>query len=210
LACIPSCLQLLASSKPALSKTFKILFIGNRSVEYFLFNLIMHLITLLEFVCGVVALSRPSPTSSESCEFPCGFNGQVCCTRDQLCAINHDNQAICMSPPGQPQPPFRPTSTSSCNTATCGVWQAVTKTEIQTIYMTYSSFIPTGPCQSEPTSSCDSSKNQTQCGPICCASDQYCAMPGQCREAQSSSTQPFEKPIPTNEGEQRRLGAQLW
>jgi hypothetical protein len=173
----------------------------------------MHILNLF------LLASTASQGSITGCDSYCGSDNQYCCSKGELCATNSNNVAVCM--PSTLQPP-----NDAC-AATCGIWQAVTKTEIKTVYMTYSTFIPTGPCLPEPTRpirpttitttttttparSCDS--GMVVCGPICCQTGQYCFMDGLCAVVTTpvpTTTVPFHPPVrPTEKAGQWRLGVQ--
>lgn len=152
------------------------------------------------------ALPSPAPTAGVSINelfaracTPCGYYSQLCCYEGTGCYTDSNSQATCTPNSG------------GVSQAAGGTWQYYTTTYVETDYVTktavMSSWVPTA------TQSvwCDKSQNQSPCGPICCASDQYCFSQGQCSPAAGSgssdlssvagSTGPAGAPIrPTTSG----------
>jgi len=113
----------------------------------------------------------------------CGWNGQLCCESGQGCFTNNLNQAICSS-----------TAAGSAETATGGQWNYITttyvETDLQTITSTISSYVSGGWAQ--PTSgACDYASNETPCGDVCCASNQYCYTQGHCKAAANGDSSAY-------------------
>lgn len=97
----------------------------------------------------------------------CGWNGQLCCESGESCYTDSNNQAQC-----------------GAATATTGdgSWTYWTSTWVDTETMTsvYSSYAGTVTGSAGSGVSCDQDKGESSCGSICCASDQYCQLDGQC------------------------------
>src|ERR1700710_2387470 len=99
------------------------------------------------------------------CSNPCGYYGQLCCTSDEVCYTDANDQAQCGP-------------SSAVTTAAAGQWQYYTttyvQTDLQTVTETFSSYIPT------TTLSCSYSLGETPCGNVCCLSGQFCQAQGIC------------------------------
>lgn len=59
--------------------------------------------------------------------------------------------------------------------------------------------LPASPTETESAASCAPDKGETACGPICCASNQYCVVSGQCGVsgfgASAASSSPYSAPL---------------
>jgi hypothetical protein len=118
-------------------------------------------------------LQRRGDSNCASGSFACGFYGQVCCVSgSQTCGTNAQDQAYCADVAGSGQVP--------AVTSASGQWQTYTSvwTTSGAITMTalYSTFVPatvtgvvSGNCVP------NYANQESACGPICCASGQYCS-----------------------------------
>lgn len=112
----------------------------------------------------------------------CGWNQQLCCGAGSACYTDSSNQAQCSSTAG---------GSVQQTTAAGGYWQyyttvytetdLVTRTSIYSSYMGGAATATATAAGAVPTADCDYSVNESNCGDICCASDQYCYTPGQCK-----------------------------
>lgn len=122
---------------------------------------------------------------TKRCDNPCGWQGQLCCTADQTCYTDENDQAQC-SDGGSAA-----TITAAAATGDGGYWQYYTSTWVETDLVTktavYSTFVgasvTAAATSAAATPSCDYASNETPCGDICCASGQYCFSSGQCKDA---------------------------
>ncbi|KAL2865498.1 uncharacterized protein BJX67DRAFT_373135 [Aspergillus lucknowensis] len=97
------------------------------------------------------------------CDNPCGFYSQLCCTSDQVCITNDDNQAVCRS------------GSSDDSGDGSGAWEyytstyVLTETDVQTMTSVWSSWV------ASPTSgSCQADLGETKCGSDCCGAAYVC------------------------------------
>ncbi|KAI5209634.1 hypothetical protein AUEXF2481DRAFT_30247 [Aureobasidium subglaciale EXF-2481] len=152
---------------------------------------------------GIGGLSLNSLFGRGSCETPCGWSGQLCCTGGESCYTDASNQAQCAS------------TTAPAKSETTGYWKYWTSTWIETDtvtrYSTGSSWcgdatstaavvggggaatsvwVAPSSVAASPTASvtCNWDSGQSSCGNICCASDQYCLTSGQCAAAAGAGT----------------------
>lgn len=156
---------------------------------------------------GIGGLTFNSLFGRGNCENPCGWSGQLCCTGGESCYTDSSNQAQCAS-----------TTAAAAQSQTTGYWkywtsswvETQTETDIITKYSTGSSWcgdasttavvggggvatsvwVAPSTAAASPTASivCDWNKGESSCGSICCASDQYCQVSGQCAAAAGAST----------------------
>jgi hypothetical protein len=131
----------------------------------------------------------------------CGADSQYCCTAGQACVTNAQNIALCTA------------SSESPATAVAGggAWQYYTTTYVETDLVTrtsvWSSYIGGGATPAPTAPNCNYALNESPCGPICCASDQYCYVSGQCNPVAGGSSEFYSThtagaPIrPTSSGE---------
>ncbi|KAL1629296.1 hypothetical protein SLS56_005400 [Neofusicoccum ribis] len=113
----------------------------------------------------------------------CGWSGQLCCESGETCYTDANNQAQC--------------GAATAVTGT-GYWQYWTSTWTETDTVTktqvYSSWNGAGggatvSVQATGTSiTCNWDQGESSCGSICCASDQYCQLSGQCAAAGVSNS----------------------
>jgi hypothetical protein len=117
-------------------------------------------------------------------QITCGFYGQLCCNAGTTCGTNAANQAICVPGSGSGTTVVAGAGTGS------GTWVTYTSTWVETVGVTtktslYSSWVPAVATAVSNTCSPNYANNETPCGPICCASGQYCYDPnsGVCKSA---------------------------
>ncbi|KAI9727527.1 MAG: hypothetical protein M1828_006469 [Chrysothrix sp. TS-e1954] len=141
-------------------------------------------------------LNDHNSTVAKRCANPCGYWGQLCCGEGQTCFTDSNDEAQCGS--GSAQVTTAPSGS--------GHWQYYTSTWVETDLITktsvYSSYVPTvaGPTsipatQTAAAASCNWAQGESSCGNICCPSDSYCQVSGQCAPAASSqSVSPAVRP----------------
>ncbi|KAI9691838.1 MAG: hypothetical protein M1822_007910 [Bathelium mastoideum] len=121
-------------------------------------------------------------TLERRCANPCGWTGQLCCASNQYCYTDSNNQAQCGDGSSGG-------GTTAAAGASGGYWQYYTSTWVETDTITvtsvYSSWYAGGAATTtaaaaSASASCNWSLNESPCGPICCASGQYCLVSGQC------------------------------
>lgn len=101
----------------------------------------------------------------------CGADGQYCCSPGTACTTNAANIAQCVA--AQVTPAATP--------AAGGAWQYYTTTYVETDLVTRTSIWSSYVGGAAATGiACNYALNQSPCGSICCASDQYCYTAGQC------------------------------
>ncbi|OJD35657.1 carcinoembryonic antigen-related cell adhesion molecule 1 [Diplodia corticola] len=105
-----------------------------------------------------------------SCAHPCGWSGQLCCESAAACYTDSSEQAQC-----------------SATAAGSGSWSYYTSTFVETDKVTrteiYSSYLGGATVSAQATGSsisCSTGSGETACGSICCTSQQYCQLDGQC------------------------------
>ncbi|KAL1306979.1 hypothetical protein AAFC00_005612 [Neodothiora populina] len=137
-------------------------------------------------------LSWPALFGRGSCAgTTCGWSGQLCCSADEACFTDSNDQAQCS----------KTTAAVASPTPTApGFWQYYTTVYTQTDLVTVTSTYSSEWCASStaastwvapsPTASltCNYDRNETPCGSICCASDQYCYSSGQCKAVAAASS----------------------
>ncbi|KAF2083541.1 hypothetical protein K490DRAFT_76478 [Saccharata proteae CBS 121410] len=147
------------------------------------------------------ALANPIATQTDGltelspidrgCSNPCGWSGQLCCEASEACYTDSNNQAQCGA---------------ATATTTGGYWQYYTSTWIETDTITYTSVysswygVSAATATATGTITCDWSAGESSCGNICCASDQYCMLSGQCAAA-AVTTSPGVAATGTGTGE---------
>ena len=145
-----------------------------------------------------------------SCVTSCGWAQQLCCAADEACYTDSNEQAQCSKTTAAVVTTQPAVATSS------GYWHyyttVFTQTDLVTITSTYSSsWCPTtaavwAPATATASASCNYALNESPCGSICCASDQYCFTSGQCKAAAgagssgyystyTASTQSYSAPL---------------
>lgn len=109
-----------------------------------------------------------------SCQHPCGWSGQLCCEAAGACYTDSNNQAQCGA------------ATAAGDS---GSWRYWTSTWVETDTVTrteiYSTYIGGGgatvTAQATGTGiACNTDQGESSCGNICCTSEQYCQLSGQC------------------------------
>lgn len=161
--------------------------------------LLLHLITALLLLYVQPGQASPPPSESwgrlrgiswpalfgrGSCSTTCGWNKQLCCSSGEACYTDSNDQAQCTAT----------SSSSSGGWTTSGYWEwyttVYTETDLVTVTSTYSSWYDTTTSCATATAtaviSCGS--GESSCGDICCASDQYCYVSGQCKASGSGAT----------------------
>jgi hypothetical protein len=152
------------------------------------------LLSLLTILLSIAnpASAKPYPRDvndeknvfGRACATPCGVYGQLCCSAGQYCFTDSAQQAQC----GAAQ------VTGSANPSGSWVYFTTTivDTELVTRVSTWSSFVVaaqtpalTSPPAASPT--CNFANYESPCGPICCASGQFCLTQGQCAQGEGSS-----------------------
>lgn len=115
----------------------------------------------------------------------CGWNDQLCCSAGSTCYTDSNNQAQCN---------YGATSAPAAGGGG-GYWQMFTTTytltDLETITSTgsyYGGGVATYSAQASASARCNYALQETPCGSVCCASDQYCQYVGQCAKASLAST----------------------
>lgn len=100
----------------------------------------------------------------------CGYNSQLCCTAGSTCYTDAQDQAQCGS------------GVTSMASAAGGYWSTyyVTYTDTTVYTKMMSTYIATAVAATTSAGTCNYALNETPCGSICCASNQYCYEAGQC------------------------------
>ncbi|TKA80312.1 hypothetical protein B0A55_02218 [Friedmanniomyces simplex] len=105
----------------------------------------------------------------------CGFSSQLCCTAGSTCYTDASDQAQCGA------------GAATAAVAAGGYWSTYTSiyTEVDTVLTTalMSTYVQSVAAAATATAGCNYAVNETPCGSICCASNQYCASAGQCAAA---------------------------
>ena len=145
--------------------------------------------------------ANPHPLASKSAGFSynqlfarwdctgelCGWNDQLCCSAGSACYTDASNQAQCSPTSGYAAP-------SSAVAGAGGYWEyfttTYTLTDLETITSTgsYLGGAATYSAQASASARCNYALQETPCGDVCCASDQYCQYIGQCAQASLAST----------------------
>ena len=118
----------------------------------------------------------------------CGWNDQLCCQAGSACYTNALSQAACTAASVSYNP--RPSSVAPAN----GHWQYYTTiytvTDKETITSVYSSYVggSVSAVASGVALHCNYALNESPCGSLCCAGNQYCAYNGQCSAAAATET----------------------
>jgi hypothetical protein len=151
--------------------------------------------------------------SVSTCQNPCGFEGQLCCEPGDICVVDANNQAQCISGTTEPPPtcPVETTIYTTVSSYQSTIFETITlvlshvEIGVETIYRT--AIVQRSP------QACFSELGQSQCGDACCRSDQFCqagncvsqscASPGTTLSGSppirptSTTTVPFEVPVST-------------
>ncbi|KAK8191811.1 uncharacterized protein BKA78DRAFT_141013 [Phyllosticta capitalensis] len=104
-----------------------------------------------------------------NCANPCGWSGQLCCGSSEQCYTDTNNQAQC-----------------GAGATSSGYWQYYTTTIVDTETLTRTVTTSSwyggsgGGAVATGSISCNSNKGESACGSICCTSEQYCMLSGQC------------------------------
>lgn len=100
----------------------------------------------------------------------CGYSSQLCCTAGSTCYTDAQDQAQCGS------------GVTSMASAAGGYWSTyyVTYTDTTVYTKMMSTYIATAVAATTSAGTCNYALNETPCGSICCASNQYCYEAGQC------------------------------
>lgn len=152
---------------------------------------LLHLITAILLAPRPTVLANPAPAPSVQAGFSfnelfarydcagtyCGYSSQLCCTAGSTCYTDANAQAQCGA-------------ATTAATAAGGYWQYYTTTivesELATITSVMSSYIggaAATPAAATTTAACNYALNESPCGSICCASNQYCYAAGTCSPA---------------------------
>lgn len=128
---------------------------------------------------------------ARGCDNPCGYDDQYCCGANEGCYTDTNNIAQC-------------TAQGGGGGGSGGYWQLYTTTYTETDLVTrtsvYSSYMAGGGGVSPATATaaCNWALNETPCGSICCASDQYCYQQGQCANAAGGGSSGYYSSYATN------------
>ena len=152
-----------------------------------------------------ILIARPGPTQAftlplaenttrledrqiaeRGCDNPCGYYGQVCCSANQVCYTDQNNQATCSA-----------RQVAATAAAVSGQWQLYTTTYVQTDLKTVTTILSSW-CATTTTTvtattsiSCSYSLNEVPCGNVCCSYGQYCMASGQCAAVGGGSSSSF-------------------
>lgn len=134
-------------------------------------------------------LSWPALFGRGSCSgTTCGWSGQLCCASGEACYTDSSDQAQCSAT----------TTAAALTTSTdSGYWQYYTTVYTETDLVTVTSIYSSSWCATTTAATtwasatataitCDSDENETACGSICCSSEQYCYVSGQCEAVAAS------------------------
>ena len=120
----------------------------------------------------------------------CGWDNQLCCQAGSACYTNAANQAACAASASG-----YVSAAPAASSAGGGYWVYITTTTVitnlQTVTTVLSSYVPAAPSVSAVASAsarCNYALNESPCGSICCANNQYCVTPGQCGAANAGQT----------------------
>ena len=120
----------------------------------------------------------------------CGYNDQLCCSAGSACYTDSSDQAQCSATAGG----------SYGTSAAGGHWAyyttTYTQTDLQTVTSVISSYVPgyasaTITAAATASARCNYALNETPCGGICCAGNQYCEYSGQCAAALNSDSSAY-------------------
>lgn len=159
---------------------------------------LLHLLTTI-LLAPRISYANPRPAASVQNGFSynplfaryecsgelCGYNEQLCCQAGSACYTNAQDQAACSATSGSAVP--------EASSASGGYWVYITTTTVvtnlQTITTVMSSWVGTSVSPQASTSArCNYALNESPCGDICCAGNQYCAYVGQCSAANAGQT----------------------
>lgn len=154
---------------------------------------LLHLITAILLAPPPTVLANPAPAPSAQAGFSfnelfarydcagtyCGFSSQLCCTGASTCYTDSNDQAQCGS--------------SGSYATTSGYWEyyttiytetdTVLTTQVMSSYQAAATVAAATAAATTASASCNYALNETPCGSICCASNQYCYSSGQCEAA---------------------------
>ncbi|KAK3620516.1 hypothetical protein LTR56_023351 [Elasticomyces elasticus] len=126
----------------------------------------------------------------------CGFSSQLCCTAGSTCYTDAAQQAQCGAG----------AATTAAVAESGGYWSVYTSVYTDAVLTTQvmSTYIQSV-AAAATTGGCNYALSETPCGSICCASNQYCLVAGQCAAAAgggssgyySSYATPAPTPTPT-------------
>jgi hypothetical protein len=153
---------------------------------------LISLLVLLSHTKSVKAVPTPKEVLEklgygfmEERDVACGVSGQYTCTGAQACYTNAAQVAYC-SVPGD--------SVVTGDTGGYAVYTTTyTETDLELRTSTFSSWYQAATTYAVATSTaasaaiCDTSLEETSCGPICCAANQVCAASGSCAPRPSST-----------------------
>lgn len=169
---------------------------------------LLHLLTTILLVPRPL-LANPRPVASVQNGFTynelfarydcsgelCGYNDQLCCNAGSVCYTDYNNEAQCSATAsGYASVSAAPAQSSAGGG---GYWVYITTTTVMTNYKTittvYSSWCASSvsavaPASASGSARCNYALNESPCGNICCAGNQYCAYLGQCSAAAPGQT----------------------
>ena len=165
---------------------------------------LLHLITTILLSARPIA-ANPHPLASVTAGFSydkllarwdcsgqlCGWNDQLCCSAGSACYTDSNNEAQCGASSYAPVNSYAPASSYH---AGGGYWQVYTttyvRTDLETITTVISSYVggSVSAAASASGARCNYALNESPCGNICCAGNQYCAYVGQCAAAYKGQT----------------------
>ena len=169
---------------------------------------LLHLLTAI-LLAPRPLLAKPRPVASVENGFSynelfarydcsgelCGYNDQLCCNAGSACYTDSNNEAQCSATAsGYASGSYAPAQSS---VGGGGYWVYITTTTVMTNYKTittvYSSYVPgygsvSAAASATGSARCNHALNESPCGDICCAGNQYCAHHGQCSAAAAGQT----------------------
>lgn len=169
---------------------------------------LIHLVTTILLTPRPIA-ANPHPLASVQAGFTfnqlfaryecsgelCGYDDQLCCQSGSACYTDSSNdQASCSSTAGG-------TYSTSAAAGSGGYWEYITSTITdQEVYTTTMSEYVGVTAAATATGKCQYALNETPCGSICCAGNQYCAYAGQCSAADNGDSSSDETVAATAAG----------
>lgn len=121
----------------------------------------------------------------------CGWNNQLCCPQGQGCYTNALNQAACTVYGGGSSAAY---AASSSYAGGGGYWQVYTTvytvTDKEVVTSVYSTYVGGASVSAAASGAprCNYALNESPCGYICCAGNQYCVKDGHCAAAAATET----------------------
>ena len=153
----------------------------------------------------VPILERSANASLElrqSCAVPCGYYNQLCCSSNQVCVTDSNNQAQCSD--SQQPAAVSVAGGGVGGGGNGGQWQMYTttyvETDLVTVTTTYS--LPVGGgggvtvASPQETTFCDTTMGSSMCGGTCCTPGQFCSN-GVCIASGASTPGAFVPSAPT-------------